>query len=208
MRAVRRVYGRRGEKVEAGQGVTMSLPSPGLPGQGVRDQAREQPGHQPHYPVRLVRMSGMGPVWGSGQVLKSEGLGAAQTGFSLLLAPPQVVSEEGTRYLSCSSGRSFRSVRERWWYIALSKCGVRGWASHLGLLLLAFLLTPCPPSPPPTPRLGLHTLHREMGCSWSTRWSSPMASPSGHGISRLMSLVSIRGPRSQDLCGTLEWGVC
>ncbi|XP_047565797.1 transmembrane protein 145 isoform X2 [Lutra lutra] len=38
----------------------------------------------------------------------------------------QVVSEEGTRYLSCSSGRSFRSVRERWWYIALSKCGGDG----------------------------------------------------------------------------------
>ncbi|XP_047648206.1 transmembrane protein 145 isoform X6 [Phacochoerus africanus] len=39
---------------------------------------------------------------------------------------PEVVSEEGTRYLSCSSGRSFRSVRERWWYIALSKCGGDG----------------------------------------------------------------------------------
>ncbi|XP_045298187.1 transmembrane protein 145 isoform X2 [Leopardus geoffroyi] len=38
----------------------------------------------------------------------------------------QVVSEDGTRYLSCSSGRSFRSVRERWWYIALSKCGGDG----------------------------------------------------------------------------------
>ncbi|XP_049756766.1 transmembrane protein 145 isoform X4 [Elephas maximus indicus] len=38
----------------------------------------------------------------------------------------QVVSEEGTRYLTCSSGRSFRSVRERWWYIALSKCGGDG----------------------------------------------------------------------------------
>ncbi|XP_055002495.1 transmembrane protein 145 isoform X1 [Sorex araneus] len=38
----------------------------------------------------------------------------------------QVVSKEGTRYLSCSSGRSFRSVRERWWYIALSKCGGDG----------------------------------------------------------------------------------
>ncbi|XP_031819108.1 transmembrane protein 145 [Sarcophilus harrisii] len=38
----------------------------------------------------------------------------------------QVVSEGGVRYLSCSSGRSFRSVRERWWYIALSKCGGDG----------------------------------------------------------------------------------
>ncbi|KAM5209996.1 transmembrane protein 145 isoform 1-T1 [Hipposideros larvatus] len=38
----------------------------------------------------------------------------------------QVVLEEGTRYLSCSSGRSFRSVRERWWYIAVSKCGGDG----------------------------------------------------------------------------------
>jgi hypothetical protein len=74
-------------------------------------------------------------------VLKVKGLEAYSIGFNLL-APPQVVSEEGTRYLSCSSGRSFRSVRERWWYIALSKCGVRGWGSHLGLLLFAFLLTP------------------------------------------------------------------
>ncbi|XP_053513124.1 transmembrane protein 145 isoform X2 [Artibeus jamaicensis] len=41
-------------------------------------------------------------------------------------ATDKVVSEEGTRYLSCSSGRSFRSVRERWWYIALSKCGGDG----------------------------------------------------------------------------------
>ncbi|XP_027714004.1 transmembrane protein 145 [Vombatus ursinus] len=38
----------------------------------------------------------------------------------------QMVSEGGVRYLSCSSGRSFRSVRERWWYIALSKCGGDG----------------------------------------------------------------------------------
>uniref|UniRef100_A0A6Q2YZ65 Intimal thickness related receptor IRP domain-containing protein n=1 Tax=Esox lucius TaxID=8010 RepID=A0A6Q2YZ65_ESOLU len=28
--------------------------------------------------------------------------------------------------LSCVGGRSFRSVRERWWYIALSKCGGEG----------------------------------------------------------------------------------
>ncbi|XP_061803144.1 transmembrane protein 145 isoform X3 [Nerophis lumbriciformis] len=28
--------------------------------------------------------------------------------------------------LSCVGGRSFRSVRERWWYIALSKCGGDG----------------------------------------------------------------------------------
>ncbi|MXQ97057.1 hypothetical protein E5288_WYG016566 [Bos mutus] len=63
----------------------------------------------------------MGPAWGNGQVLKAQ----VQAGFSLC-APPQVVSEEGTRYLSCSSGRSFRSVRERWWYIALSKCGGDG----------------------------------------------------------------------------------
>lgn len=64
-----------------------------------------------------------------------------QTGFSLL-APPQVVTEEGTRYLSCSSGRSFRSVRERWWYIALSKCGVRGHPGHLGLFLFTSLPIP------------------------------------------------------------------
>ncbi|XP_029432757.1 transmembrane protein 145 [Rhinatrema bivittatum] len=38
----------------------------------------------------------------------------------------QVMSEGDVRYLTCSSGRSFRSVRERWWYIALSKCGGDG----------------------------------------------------------------------------------
>lgn len=84
----------------------------------------------------------MGPAWGNGQVLKVQ----VQAGFSLR-APPQVVSEAGTRYLSCSSGRSFRSVRERWWYIALSKCGVSDW----GLLLLAFLSTPSLPRATPTP---------------------------------------------------------
>ncbi|XP_020950085.1 transmembrane protein 145 isoform X3 [Sus scrofa] len=63
----------------------------------------------------------------------------------------QVVSEEGTRYLSCSSGRSFRSVRERWWYIALSKCGVRVWTGHQGLLLLAFLPIPSLPRAPLRP---------------------------------------------------------
>lgn len=120
----------------------MALPPLGLPGQGVSDQAREQPGHQPHHPVCLVRLSGMGPVWGNGQVLEVKGQGEAQAGFSLL-APPQVVSEEGIRYLSCSSGRSFRSVRERWWYIALSKCGVRGWAGDRGL--------PSPPCLPADP---------------------------------------------------------
>uniref|UniRef100_A0A8B9H1L2 Transmembrane protein 145 n=1 Tax=Astyanax mexicanus TaxID=7994 RepID=A0A8B9H1L2_ASTMX len=35
-----------------------------------------------------------------------------------------VVEGEGDEILSCVGGRSFRSVRERWWYIALSKCGV------------------------------------------------------------------------------------
>uniref|UniRef100_A0A8B9J6C8 Transmembrane protein 145 n=1 Tax=Astyanax mexicanus TaxID=7994 RepID=A0A8B9J6C8_ASTMX len=34
------------------------------------------------------------------------------------------VVREGDEILSCVGGRSFRSVRERWWYIALSKCGV------------------------------------------------------------------------------------
>ncbi|XP_078507444.1 transmembrane protein 145 [Lissotriton helveticus] len=38
----------------------------------------------------------------------------------------QLLAEDGVRYLSCNSGRSFRSVRERWWYIALSKCGGDG----------------------------------------------------------------------------------
>ncbi|XP_074874860.1 LOW QUALITY PROTEIN: transmembrane protein 145 [Buteo buteo] len=33
----------------------------------------------------------------------------------------QVLLEDSVRYLSCASGRSFRSVRERWWYVALSK---------------------------------------------------------------------------------------
>nr|XP_005999202.2 PREDICTED: transmembrane protein 145 [Latimeria chalumnae] len=38
----------------------------------------------------------------------------------------RVVNDDGKDYLSCESGRSFRSVRERWWYIALSKCGGDG----------------------------------------------------------------------------------
>ncbi|XP_053908564.1 transmembrane protein 145 isoform X2 [Cuculus canorus] len=38
----------------------------------------------------------------------------------------QVLLQDSVRYLSCSSGRSFRSVRERWWYVALSKCGGDG----------------------------------------------------------------------------------
>ncbi|XP_066528431.1 transmembrane protein 145 isoform X2 [Hoplias malabaricus] len=38
-----------------------------------------------------------------------------------------VVEGEGDEeVLSCIGGRSFRSVRERWWYIALSKCGGGG----------------------------------------------------------------------------------
>ncbi|XP_051575967.1 transmembrane protein 145 [Myxocyprinus asiaticus] len=38
-----------------------------------------------------------------------------------------VVEGEGNEeMLSCVGGRSFRSVRERWWYIALSKCGGDG----------------------------------------------------------------------------------
>lgn len=134
--------------------MTLSLPSLGLPGQGVSDPAREQPGHQPHHPVCLVRLSGTGPAWGSGQVLKDGALRASRAGFSLL-ACLQVVSEEGTRYLSCSSGRSFRSVRERWWYIALSKCGVRCWGGHLGHLLFAFLPTPNLPRAPLRPPYSL-----------------------------------------------------
>lgn len=43
----------------------------------------------------------------------------------------QVTKENGQSYLSCNSGRSFRSVRERWWYIALSKCGVRYYGHHI-----------------------------------------------------------------------------
>uniref|UniRef100_A0A452HTA2 Uncharacterized protein n=1 Tax=Gopherus agassizii TaxID=38772 RepID=A0A452HTA2_9SAUR len=38
----------------------------------------------------------------------------------------QVLTQDSMRYLSCASGRSFRSVRERWWYVALSKCGGDG----------------------------------------------------------------------------------
>lgn len=36
----------------------------------------------------------------------------------------QVEGDGNEEVLSCVGGRSFRSVRERWWYIALSKCGV------------------------------------------------------------------------------------
>ncbi|XP_042295982.1 transmembrane protein 145 [Sceloporus undulatus] len=38
----------------------------------------------------------------------------------------KLLTENSERYLSCASGRSFRSVRERWWYVALSKCGGDG----------------------------------------------------------------------------------
>ncbi|XP_039208129.1 transmembrane protein 145 isoform X1 [Crotalus tigris] len=38
----------------------------------------------------------------------------------------KLVTENSIRYLSCTSGRSFRSVRERWWYVVLSKCGGDG----------------------------------------------------------------------------------
>ncbi|GAA6078346.1 transmembrane protein 145, partial [Tachysurus ichikawai] len=34
--------------------------------------------------------------------------------------------DDGEEILSCVGGRSFRSVRERWWYIVLSKCGGGG----------------------------------------------------------------------------------
>ncbi|XP_016141725.1 transmembrane protein 145-like [Sinocyclocheilus grahami] len=37
-----------------------------------------------------------------------------------------VEGEGNEEMLSCVGGRSFRSVRERWWYIALSKCGGDG----------------------------------------------------------------------------------
>uniref|UniRef100_A0A8C5A9A4 Transmembrane protein 145 n=1 Tax=Gadus morhua TaxID=8049 RepID=A0A8C5A9A4_GADMO len=36
------------------------------------------------------------------------------------------VEDGDEEVLSCVGGRSFRSVRERWWYIALSKCGGEG----------------------------------------------------------------------------------
>ncbi|XP_028679291.1 transmembrane protein 145 isoform X2 [Erpetoichthys calabaricus] len=38
----------------------------------------------------------------------------------------KVEKESPTNYLICQGRRSFRSVRERWWYIALSKCGGDG----------------------------------------------------------------------------------
>lgn len=92
-----------------------------------------------------------GPSLGEWAGAEGQRPGNGTEELSLLLSTPQVVSEEGTRYLSCSSGRSFRSVRERWWYIALSKCGVRVWAGHLGLLLLALLLSPYLPRAPLRP---------------------------------------------------------
>lgn len=60
MRAVKSGYirGVQGQKVTAIQRVTMPLLALGLFGQGVGDQAREQPGHQSHHSVRLVRLSG------------------------------------------------------------------------------------------------------------------------------------------------------
>ncbi|XP_072122378.1 transmembrane protein 145 isoform X4 [Mobula birostris] len=47
----------------------------------------------------------------------------------------EVVEEEQTRFLSCLGGRSFRSARERWWYIALSKCGSSGLQLHYEMKL-------------------------------------------------------------------------
>lgn len=41
-----------------------------------------------------------------------------------LISLSQVEGDGDEEVLSCVGGRSFRSVRERWWYIALSKCGV------------------------------------------------------------------------------------
>lgn len=43
---------------------------------------------------------------------------------AFLLSLSQVEGDGNEEVLSCVGGRSFRSVRERWWYIALSKCGV------------------------------------------------------------------------------------
>ncbi|XP_058684373.1 transmembrane protein 145-like, partial [Poecile atricapillus] len=47
----------------------------------------------------------------------------------------QVLPGVSGRILSCSSGRSFRSVRERWWYVALSKCGGGGLELEYELVL-------------------------------------------------------------------------
>ena len=44
--------------------------------------------------------------------------------LSLSVSVSKVEGEGDEEVLSCVGGRSFRSVRERWWYIALSKCGV------------------------------------------------------------------------------------
>ncbi|XP_026140721.1 transmembrane protein 145 isoform X2 [Carassius auratus] len=45
-----------------------------------------------------------------------------------------VEGEGNEEMLSCVGGRSFRSVRERWWYIALSKCGMKRLSSAFGHL--------------------------------------------------------------------------
>lgn len=96
-------------------------------------------------------------VRGGTQGLRVGGWWHQGQGFSLLPSP-QVVSEEGTRYMSCSSGRSFRSVRERWWYIALSKCGVRGWGS-----IWLFAPLSLPVDLPYLPRALLRPLHSAQG---------------------------------------------
>ena len=143
-------------------------------------------------------------VWGNGQMLKAKGPRAVQTGFNLLLAPSQVVSEDGTRYLSCSSGRSFRSVRERWWYIALSKCGVRGWAGHLGLLLLAFLVTLYLPRPPPP----LRPPHFPQGDGLQLEYEMVLTNGKSFWTRHFSAdeFGEHCGPRNQNLCGGLELG--
>ncbi|XP_062454692.1 transmembrane protein 145 [Rhea pennata] len=64
----------------------------------------------------------------------------------------QVLLQDSVRYLSCASGRSFRSVRERWWYVALSKCGLSLPHLHrfifvLVALRMAVLISVAAPAP-------------------------------------------------------------
>lgn len=89
----------------------------------------------------------------------------------LSVSPSQVEGEGDDEVLSCVGGRSFRSVRERWWYIALSKCGVSTdlWPDRLSLSRRAA----------PSPWLQRpHTVPVLVYCLFPDKQTSSLSSPS------------------------------
>lgn len=93
----------------------------------------------------------------------------------------QLVTENSARYLSCTSGRSFRSVRERWWYVVLSKCGV-SLSEPPQLLPGSLPVKACAD-------VQLPLSDRVMAWNWNTRWFWRTASRSGHVTFLQMNLV-------------------